>query len=131
MFTRTVPWIGRGFGVTLAGLCLSAVLFGSLQAQDKSGPPREAQVFVYPKKLTPADKLSVQGESIEIKSATTLIWVDLQPGARYSHATEILLITTAGTRVVKADWWVELNGKALFRDGKEYKVDFPLHIIDK
>ena len=100
-------------------------------AQEKKEPPTGAQVFVYPEKLTAKDRLVFGdggGEPIEIKGETTLIWVDLQPGARFAHPTECVLVSAGGTRVVKGDWWLVLNGRPLFRDGKGYKADFPVKL---
>jgi hypothetical protein len=33
--------------------------------------------------------------------------------------------------VYKGDWWLILNGKPLFRGGKEFKVDFPINLPGK
>ena len=92
-------------------------------------PPR-TNVFVYPDKLTEKDKL-VDGPGdnvIEIKADTTLIWVDLMPDFRFAHPTEYVLISPLGTQIVRGNWWPVLNGKHLFRDVKNYNVDFPLSL---
>jgi hypothetical protein len=108
-------------------VCFSAQPL-TAQAQTEVRQPK-ANVFIYPHKLTNKDKLTDGAASpIEIKSETTLIWVDLAPGARFSHATEYILISPEGSRLVKGQWWPILNGKALFRDGKSYKVDFPFSL---
>ena len=106
-------------------------LESSVQARGIKPPPAMIEVHVYPHKLTPKDKLSVMGKDIEIKSETTFVWVDLHPQARFAHATELLLITSEGTQVVKANWWPTINGVA-FRpvpktgraEPKEPKGDF-------
>ena len=108
-------------------ICGTLAVFG---APEKPVPTRPFEVFVYPQKLTSKDKLTGTGEEITITEETTLIWVDLQPGARFTHSTEFVLISSKGTRVVKSGWWPNLNGKDLFRDGKHYSVDFPLHLVD-
>lgn len=116
------------FAAAVAALAALGVGREPLPAQEKKvAPPSGVQVFVYPEKLTAKDALSFgeKGERIEIQGETTLVWVDLAPGARYGHPTECVLISAAGTRVVKGDWWLVLNGKPLFRDGKDYKVGFP------
>jgi uncharacterized Zn-binding protein involved in type VI secretion len=112
---------------------LTAVLVSGGAARETKLPAVGAQVYVYPEKLTPPDVLTF-GESempIEIQGETTLVWVDLLPGARFGHPTECVLISAAGTRVVKGDWWLVLNGKTLFRDGKAYKSDFPVTLAGK
>jgi hypothetical protein len=108
-------------------LCLAAVavLFGFATAADekKEAPPKAANVFTHAEKLTSQDKLTdgEKGAAIEIKEDTVLVWVDLMPGARFSHPTEYVLVSASGTRVVKGDWWPVLNGKPLFRG--ESKVE--------
>jgi hypothetical protein len=104
-------------------------------AQDK-GPPTEAKVYVYPEKLTAKDKLSFgpseeQKKTIPIKGEATLVYVDLMPNARFAHPTQCILISTDGARVIKGDWWLVLNGKRLFSDGKNFKVDFPIGVSGK
>jgi uncharacterized Zn-binding protein involved in type VI secretion len=120
------------FAAAVAAIAVLGTWGKPLPAQEKAGgPPSGApQVFVYPEKLTAKDDLSFggKGENIEINGETTLVWVDLAPGARYGHPTECVLISAAGTRVVKGDWWLVLNGKPLFRDGKGYKVEFPTRL---
>lgn len=127
-----LPTFRRGaYVAAVAVLALFGVCGDPAPAQDKQpAPPSGAHVFVHPEKLTAKDVLSFgeTGERIEIKGETTLVWVDLSPGARYGHPTECVLISTAGTRVVKGDWWLVLNGKALFRDGKSYSVGFPARL---
>jgi hypothetical protein len=123
-----------GLLVDLAALGLLCLPGQPLTAQDKAkGLAPKANVFVHPEKLTVKDKLTDGGKGtpIEIKSETTLIWVDLAPDARFAHPTEYVLISAEGTRVVKGTWWPVLNGKALFRDGKPYKADFPMNLTGK
>jgi len=105
-------------------------------AAAQGGPPNTAKVYVYPEKLTAKDKLSFgpseeQKKTIPIKGEATLIYVDLMPNARFAHPTQCILISTDGARVIKGDWWLILNGKPLFRDGKDVKVDFPMVLSGK
>ena len=89
-----------------------------LQGAEEESVAVKTAVFVYPHKLTSKDKLLADGKNgkaIPIKSNSTLIWVDLQPGARFAHPTEFLLISGEGTQVIKGTWWPILNGKDLFR----------------
>ncbi|MBN9524105.1 hypothetical protein J0H58_37275 [bacterium] len=121
------------FAAAAAVLSALAVCGPSLLAQEKAAPPAGAQVFVYPEKLTAKDHLAFaqKGLPIKITGETTLVWVDLMPGARFAHPTECVLISAEGTRVVKGDWWLVLNGKDLFRDGKAYAVGFPNQLAGK
>jgi len=122
------------FAAVLVGLLALGVSGRAVPAQEKKEPPTGARVYVYPEKLTAKDKLvfgNGGGEPIEIKGETTLIWVDLQPAARFAHPVECVLISADGTRVIKGDWWLVLNGKPLFRDAKEYKADFPMKLAAK
>jgi hypothetical protein len=125
-----------GLVVALAVFALILQGVPPLAAEQDKGPPSKSKVYVYPKKLTDKDKLSFgpgkeQKETIPIKGETTLIYVDLAPDARFAHGTECILISADGTRVIKGSWWLVLNGEDLFRDGKEYKVDFPIDLSGK
>lgn len=128
----------------LAFLCLLCLAGQQLIAQgtkdgkdekEKDAKPAKANVFTYPEKLTARDKLvdgpAEKASEIEIKSETTLIWVDLAPDYRFAHATEYVLITAQGARVVKGSWWPVLNGKPLFRDTKAYNAEFPIKLTQK
>lgn len=92
--------------------------------------PHKAVVHVYPQELTPRDKLvdGPSGRAIEIRAETTLIWVDLLPDARYAHATQYVLISPRGTRVVDSQWWPELNGKPILRGEPSADVRFPVEL---
>lgn len=130
MTDERIRTVRRLLVAATAAICLAA--FGSphaTAADGKDAPAKKANVFVYPEKLTAKDKL-VDGPAgaateIPIKGETTLIWIDLNPDARFAHATEYVLISAEGTRVVKGGWWPVLNGKPLFRDEKAYQVEFP------
>jgi hypothetical protein len=105
-------------------------------AEPSGGPPGGANVYVYPKKLTPQDKLSfghgsAQKKPIPIKKESTLVYVDLAPDARFAHPTQCILISADGAQVIHGDWWLVLNGKPLFRAGKGFKVDFPIPLSGK
>jgi len=107
-----------------------------LAAEQDKDLPSSAKVYVYPQKLTAKDKLSFgpgedQKETIPIKGESTLVYVDLAPDARFAHATQCILISAEGAQVVKGNWWLVLNGKPLFRDGKGFKVDFPINLSGK
>jgi len=112
--------------VALAGLGLAHAR-GQVQA-----PPSRANVYVYPHKLTPKDRVTFGCRSfVEIKSETTLIWVDLQPDARFGHATELILTSVEGTRILKGNTWPTINGKDFRPDGgEEYQVAFPLQVSE-
>ncbi len=92
-----------------------------------------AKVYVYAEKLTAKDKLSFgpDAKPIPIKGESTLVYVDLMPDARFAHPTQCVLISTDGAKVLEGDWWLVLNGKPLFRDGKEFKVNFPMDLSGK
>ena len=118
---------------TLALCCLVVLGVQSLSGQGDKGSPRKAKVYVYPKKLTAKDKLSFgpdkdQKVTIPIKGETTLIYVDLAPDARFAHPTQCVLISAGGARVIPGRWWLVLNGKPLFRDGKTVSVNFPVNL---
>jgi hypothetical protein len=130
------------FRVTLGGVAAIALTVGALCLNGRAEParaasqalPQKANVFVHPEKLTAKDKLTDgnSGKPMEIKSETTLIWVDLHPDARFAHATEFVLISAEGTRVIKGNWWPVLNDKPLFRgEAKSYKAEFPVQLLAK
>jgi hypothetical protein len=54
-----------------------------------------------------------------------LLWLDLEPAARYAHDTQYILIAGKDTRVVKGQWWPVLNGKWLFRGPNQAVVMSP------
>lgn len=142
-------FFARFGGLATSALCCLVVLAVQSQSgQDEKrprnedlnetikGPPIKTKVYVYPKKLTPIDKLSFgpgkdQKETIPIKGETTLIYVDLVPDARFAHGTQCILVSKEGARVINGDWWLILNGEDLFRDGKDFKVDFPIGLSGK
>ena len=116
-----------GFGLLLAGSSLTA---------QQEGAKSKAKVYVYPHKLTAADKLSFGPDNeqkvlIPIKGETTLIYVDLAPDARFAHPTQCLLISAGGARLIDGRWWLVLNGKPLFRDGKTTQVNSPVLLSGK
>jgi hypothetical protein len=126
--------VWRRVFIVLVSVCLVCLAGQHLIAdEDKDTVPPKANVFVYPKKLTERDQLAdgPKGRTIEIKTETTLIWVDLAPDYRFAHPTEYVLISARGTRIVKGHWWPALNGKPLFRDGSSYKADFPVKLVGK
>ena len=105
-------------------------------ATQEKRPTTKAQVYFYPKKLTPGDKLSFgpgndQKTLIPIKGETTLIYVDLAPEARFAHPTQCVLISAEGARVINGSWWLVLNGKPLFRQDKIDPVSFPITLSCK
>ena len=122
-----------------AALAVSGVMprgTSPVAAEPDKAPPSKAKVYVYPDKLTAKDKLSFgpgteQKETIPIKGEATLVYVDLAPDARFAHPTQCILVSTEGAQVIKGDWWLVLNGKPLFRDGKEFKADFPVTLSGK
>src|SRR5262245_36017969 len=119
---------------SLVMICVVGLAATQLAAQgDKIRIRPKTNVFVYPEKLTEKDKLTdgAGAKEIEIKSESTLIWIDLTPDARFAHPTQYVLISTEGARVVKGQWWPVLNGKALFRDAKEYQAEFPIKLTAK
>ena len=122
---KTVALILAGTGVFLTDSFSTA--------KDDRKAPIKAQVSVYSKKLTAADRLSFgpdneQKSLISIKGETTLVYIDLAPDARFAHPTQCVLISTEGARVINGSWWLILNGKPLFRDGKTPPVDFPMNL---
>jgi hypothetical protein len=71
--------------------------------------------YFYPYELTPEDKLTDGPEAtpFRITANTLLIWVDLEPEAKFAHPTSYVLISGAETRVEKGEWWPVLNGKRI------------------
>lgn len=131
---RVFPWL-----IILAStaVCFQGALAVQLPTdQLEIRGQKKAMVFIYPKKLTAQDKLSFgpgkdQIKTIPIKEETTLLFVDLQPGARFAHNTQCILISSGGTRIIEGNWWLVLNGERLFSDGKNFKVDFPIGLSGK
>jgi uncharacterized Zn-binding protein involved in type VI secretion len=114
-------------------LTLVGVTSSPRAAEPDKSPTSKAKVYVYPEKLTAKDKLSFgpseeQTKTIPIKGETTLIFVDLMPDARFAHPTQCILVSSAGAKVYRGDWWLILNGKPIFRDGKAFQLSFPMEL---
>src|SRR4051812_35996112 len=82
----------------VAALAVIGLGLRTAAAQDKEFRSK-ARVFVHPEKLTARDTLSFgpgtdQKNAIAIKGETTLIYVDLDPEARFGHPTQCILIST-------------------------------------
>jgi len=80
------------------------------------GVTNPIEVFAYPEELTPQDMLTdgPQGARIPLRTRSLLVWVDLEPGARFTHGTVYLLVGTNGdVRAMDGGWWPELNGKRI------------------
>lgn len=75
--------------------------------------PSPINVYSYSYELTPADKLMDGDRPLPITDNTLLVWVDFQPDAKFAHNTAYLLISPAGVRVERGQWWPELNGKRI------------------
>jgi hypothetical protein len=74
-----------------------------------------AEAPINPYLLDKDGKLSDGGKKqFELKGATPLVRVDLLAGGKFSHATGHVLVSGAGTRVEKGEWWPALNGNPLF-----------------
>jgi hypothetical protein len=118
---------------TLLVACLALAAQRALPADDVKPAARRANAHVHPEPLKPGDVLidGPRGKRIEITSPTTLIWVDLAPDARFAHDTEYVLITPQGTRVVKGQWWPNLNGKDILRGEKDSRVASPIELTEK
>jgi hypothetical protein len=46
------------------------------------------------------------------------VYVDLDPGARFAHPTQCVLVSAEDARVVAGTGWLVLNGEPRVRDGK-------------
>ena len=90
----------------------------------------DVQIHAYPELLTPRDVLTDgdAGRPIRIDDNTLFLWVDLQPGARFTHPTAYVLISPTSVRVLDGGWWAVLNGRRLFIDGTETLLRFPFEI---
>jgi hypothetical protein len=111
---RSKPsWIRLGgLCVVVVGICALWVGGRQLAGEEakEAQVKKKANVFFYPQKLTPKDKLTDgrEGKEIEIKSETAFIWVDLAPEAKFAHLTEYILVSPEKTRVIKGAWWPAL-----------------------
>ena len=114
----------------LAATCLAFFAGVARPADDVKVAPRRVVVHVYPEPIQPRDLLldGPNGKRIDVGAPATLIWVDLMPDARYAHDTEYVLITGRGTRVVKGQWWPNLNGKDILRGQAAERVRVPIEV---
>jgi hypothetical protein len=100
---------------------VSAVLLFSLALSAQSGiisrgvlrgAPEPVMAYIFPHELNGKDSLQDGhgGRIIKIEDNTLLIWVDLEPAARFSHHTAYVLISPEGTRIEEGARWPVLNG---------------------
>jgi hypothetical protein len=114
MFEMGRPRIIRMMGLALlVAVGLSVIGGQSPSTETDKHELMKPVVHVYSEQLSAKDKLvdGPDGKVIEITSETTLVWVDLVPDARFAHDTEYLLITAEGTKVIKGQWWLVVNGQ--------------------
>lgn len=121
------------FVSALSVLLLAQQVWSADGAKGVSEVPHKAVVHVYDQKLSGSDALTdgPNGKRIEVTGETTLLWVDLNPDARYAHDTEYILINERGSRVVKGQWWPVLNGKDILRGEKNATVAVPIELTEK
>jgi hypothetical protein len=117
---------------SIASGVLSAVLLFSLalSAQsriigrgDSRSAPESVVGYVCPFELNSKDRLQdgQSGRILRLQDNTLLIWVDMEPAARFSHNTAYVLISPEGTRIEEGVWWPVLNGRGILH-GKPYSV---------
>lgn len=80
-------------------------------------------IHIYPHELTSEDQLTdgPYEELFTIYDNCLLIWVDLLPGAFFTHPTAYILISKDNIRVENGHWWPELNGKMILY-GQKNKI---------
>jgi hypothetical protein len=117
-------------------LVLAVGAQGSVAVAQDVGP--DARVFTYGKLLTEKDKLSdgEVGTDIPLDNVTLLVWVDLDPGARFVHDSTYVLISADGVRMLAGQWWPVVNGKSVFGTPPWFPetdavVRFPIDVPDK
>jgi hypothetical protein len=85
-------------------------------------------VYFYPEELIPGDHLA-DGDfaSADMWSETFLVWVDMMPGAFFTHPTIYILVTAEKRTIIyHGEWWPLLNGKdVLYNNAEKYAVSFP------
>mgnify|MGYP000905681768 CR=1 FL=1 len=88
--------------LVVSAICCSASL---LQADE--------HVYAYPVPLKAADRLcdGPVGKPLPFKEGTTFVWIDLMPEAKFAHPTLYVLLIDREAKVVKGQWWPELNGE--------------------
>ena len=123
-------WIGSSaMAILLTATILIAVMSPDGHAKEQNQEKANSnhfRIFIYPEMLTNKDTLLVHGKGsnpITLESNTSLIWVDREPDFRFGHATEFILVSQTGTKLIKGSWWAILNGKDLFRDGKPRSIE--------
>jgi len=82
----------------------------------------------HPLSLNRGDKLTdgPNGRPIPIVGDTMFLWIDLEPGARFVHPTLYVLISGQCTRMLRGEWWPELNGKRiLYGQPSNYTIVSP------
>ena len=101
------------------------------QRQVMRDPVQRVEVYLYPHPLNSEDLLT-DGDTeklIRLEDDTLLIWVDLEPAARFTHATAYVLISPEGTRVEEGGWWPVLNGREILHgDRNHVAVNSPFQL---
>jgi hypothetical protein len=70
-------------------------------------------VHVIPTVVTPAHVLmDGDHQRIPIERESVVLWVDLQPTAKFAHPTRYVVLDAAGGQVVDGHWWPTFGGRA-------------------
>jgi hypothetical protein len=87
------------------------------------------EVHIFPALLEPGETVrdGSQGEPLELRESTLLLWVDLDPKSRFAHPTCTVLIGASGAKVIKGSWWAIVDDKLRFppTTGSAPDVVFP------
>ncbi len=126
--------------VVLATLLFTALTVSALpQFRSPSTHRHSLQgvaIHLFPHELNSRDQLT-DGQSeraFRLHDNTLLIWVDLEPGARFTHSTAYVLISPEEVRVEQGLWWPALNGRRIL-EGRRNNVavasPFRVNSLDK
>ncbi len=93
--------------------------------------PRRIDVYCHPHPLSSQDVLtdgdhSAGNKPFKFDEGSILVWIDLQPEARFAHSTAYVFFHKGESRMEKGGWWPVLNGKKiLYGESEPFSINFP------
>ena len=92
---------------------------------------QQAELHVYPYLLGSRSKLTdgPDGKPFSLHGDSLLIWIDRQPGFRFTHATRYVVISPGRVESIDGGWWPVLEGKRILcGDMRQIVLPLPIEV---